>query len=43
MHFIAPLGIGQVHLFHELFRQNPVAATILLVILVAAAFYFNRR
>lgn len=43
MNFIAPLGIGQVHLFHELFRQNPVAATILLVILVAAAFYFNRR
>lgn len=43
MQLIAPLGIGQVHLFHELFKQNPAAATILLIVLVALAFYFNRR
>lgn len=43
MNLIAPLGIGQVHLFHELFKQDPTAAIILLAIILALAFYFNRR
>ena len=43
MQIFAPLGLGQVHLFNTLFRENPVAAVILLVVLVALAFYFNHR
>ncbi|WP_367341491.1 hypothetical protein [Limosilactobacillus sp.] len=39
-----PLGIGQVRLFHMLFNRNPVAAIILLVLIVLAAYlYQNRR
>lgn len=39
-----PLGIGQIRLFHMLFNRNPVAAIILLVVIVVLAYlYQNRR
>lgn len=38
-----PLGIGQVHAMHELFRADPRLAIIVLILLVALAFYFNQR
>lgn len=43
MNLVFPLGIGQVHFFHELFKQNPALAMILLAIVIALAFYYNRR
>lgn len=38
-----PLGIGQIHAMHELFRANPRLAIIVLVLLIALAFYLNQR
>lgn len=43
MSFIPPLGIGQVHAMHELFKANPRLAIIVLILIVALAFYFDRR
>jgi hypothetical protein len=41
--FDFPLGIGQVHAFHELFKTNPRLALIVLALLIILAFYFNNR
>ncbi|WP_267202419.1 hypothetical protein [Limosilactobacillus kribbianus] len=41
--FALPLGIGQVHAFHELFKANPRLAILVLLVLIALAFYFNNR
>lgn len=38
-----PLGIGQVHAMHELFKADPRIAILVLVIIIALAFYFNSR
>ena len=38
-----PAGIGQVHAMHELFKLDPRLAVIVLIIIVALAFYFNSR
>lgn len=38
-----PLGIGQVHAMHELFKMNPRLAIIVLILIIALAFYFNNR
>lgn len=37
------LAVGQVHAFHMLFRQNPVLAIIVLVLLIALALYFKNH
>lgn len=41
--FNLPLGIGQVHAMHELFKVDPRLAIIALALLIALAFYFNNR
>lgn len=41
--FNLPLGIGQIHAMHELFKSDPRLAIIILIILIALAFYFNSR
>lgn len=38
-----PLGIGQYHLFHELFKANPRLAIIVLALIVVLAIYLNQR
>ncbi|WP_295746827.1 hypothetical protein [uncultured Limosilactobacillus sp.] len=38
-----PLGIGQVRLFHMLFNRNPIAAIIVLVVIVLFAIYYNNH
>lgn len=38
-----PLGIGQVRLFHMLFNRNPVAAIIVLIVIVLFAIYYNNQ
>lgn len=35
------LGLGQIHAFHMLFRENPRLALIVLVLLLALAYYFQ--
>lgn len=40
---IIPLGIGQIHAIHELFKADPRLAIIIVSLLVALAFYLNRR
>ena len=37
-----PLGIGQYHLFHELFKANP-HEIIVLALIVVLAIYLNQR
>ena len=37
-----PLGIGQYHLFHELFKANPRLAIIALALIVILAIYLNQ-
>jgi hypothetical protein len=37
------LLLGQIHAFRVLFRENPGLALIILLILIALAFYFNQR
>lgn len=41
--FNAPLGIGQIHAMHELFKANPRLAIIILILIIALAFYFRYR
>lgn len=41
--FTFPVGIGQVHAMHELFKADPRIGTLALVIIIALAFYFNSR
>lgn len=43
MYFLPPLGIGQVHAMHELFKANPRLAIIVLILIIALAFYFDKR
>ena len=38
-----PLGFGQVRLFHMLFNRNPIAAIIVLVVIVLFAIYYNNH
>lgn len=38
-----PVGIGQVHAMHELFKLNPPLAIIVLLLLICLAFYFKNR
>lgn len=38
-----PLGIGQIHAMHELFRTNPRLAIIVMLLLIALVFYLNQR
>ncbi len=38
-----PLGIGQIHAMHELFRANPRLAIIVMLLLIALAFYLNQK
>lgn len=38
-----PVGIGQIHAMHELFRANPRLAIIVLLLLIVLAFYLKRR
>lgn len=37
------LAVGQIHAFHMLFNQNPVLAIIVLVALIALAYYFKNH
>lgn len=41
--FSTPLGIGQIHAMHELFKANPRLAIIVLILIIALAFYFRYR
>ncbi|WP_261313276.1 MULTISPECIES: hypothetical protein [Limosilactobacillus] len=41
--FNLPLGIGQIHAMHELFKADPRLAIIILIVLIVLAFYFNSR
>lgn len=41
--FNIPLGIGQIHAMHELFKANPRLAIIVLILIIALAFYFRYR
>lgn len=38
-----PLGIGQIHAMHDLFRANPRLAIIVMLLLIALAFYLNQK
>ena len=38
-----PLGIGQIHAMHELFRTNPRLAIIVMLLLITLAFYLNQK
>ena len=37
------LGLGQVHAFHMLFKEDPRLAVLVLILLIALAFYFQSR
>lgn len=37
------LGIGQIHAFHVLFRENPRLTVLVLILLIALAYYFQSR
>lgn len=37
------LAVGQIRAFHMLFNQNPVLAFIILVVLIALAYYFKKH
>lgn len=37
------LGLGQIHAFHMLFKEDPRLAVIVLILLVALAYYFQSR
>ncbi|KIS02903.1 hypothetical protein WDC_1519 [Paucilactobacillus wasatchensis] len=43
MNLNLPLGIGQIHAFRVLFRENPGLALIILLLLIALAYYLNSR
>lgn len=36
-------AVGQIRAFHMLFNQNPALAIIVLVALIALAYYFKNR
>ncbi|GGI63891.1 hypothetical protein [Limosilactobacillus caviae] len=37
--FIPPLGIGQIHAMHELFKTNPQVAALVLILIMGIAIY----
>lgn len=37
------LGLGQVHAFHMLFKEDPRLAVLVLILLIALAYYFQSR
>lgn len=39
--FTPPLGIGQIHAMHELFKADPRLAALILVLLMGIAIYFR--
>lgn len=41
--FSPELAVGQIRAFHMLFNQNPVLAIIVIVGLLALAYYMNKR
>lgn len=43
MPFYLPVGIGQIHAFRVLLRENPGLAIIILLLLIALAYYLNSR
>lgn len=43
MQFYLPVGIGQIHAFRVLLRDNPGLAIIILLLLVALAYYLKHR
>ncbi len=38
-----PVGIGQVRLFHMLFNRNPVAAIIVLILIILYGIYYQNH
>ncbi|EEJ41078.1 MULTISPECIES: hypothetical protein [Limosilactobacillus] len=38
-----PVGIGEVHAMHELFKLNPRLAIIVLLLLICLAFYLKNK
>lgn len=38
-----PFGLGQIHAFHMLFKEDPRLAIIVLILLIALAYYFKSR
>lgn len=38
-----PLGIGQIHAIHELFKADPRLAAIVLILIMGLAIYFRYR
>lgn len=41
--FELPAGIGQVHAMNELFKADPRVAILVLILIIALAFYFDSR
>lgn len=41
--FIPELAVGQIRAFHMLFNQNPALALIVLLLLIALAYYFKNH
>ena len=39
--FTLPLGIGQIHVMHELFKTNPRLAALVLLLIMGIAIYIN--
>lgn len=38
-----PLGIGQIHAMHELFKADPRLAALILILIMVVAIYFRYR
>lgn len=41
--FAPILGLGQIHAFHMLFKQDPRLAVLILILLIALAYYLQSR
>ncbi|WP_220484834.1 hypothetical protein [Limosilactobacillus fastidiosus] len=41
--FSLPVGIGEIHAMHELFKLNPPLAIIVLLLLICLAFYLKNK
>lgn len=39
--FTLPLGIGQIHAMHELFKTNPRLAALVLLLITGIAIYYK--
>jgi hypothetical protein len=40
---VPPLGVGQIHAIHELFKADPRLAALVLILIVTIALYFRYR